>query len=127
MPNELDSLYVPQVISIGPFHHGSKDLNVTERYKFQGLRNFLRRLNDHKEKSLEELTKIAQLSWVEEACGCYIYPIDMDDHEFVKMMCVDGCFIVEYFILVHNQHTTSDDHKSPQIDPNVLIFYFIKE
>ncbi|KAA0064944.1 hypothetical protein IC582_006202 [Cucumis melo] len=116
--------YVPQVISIGPFHHGSKDLNATERYKLQGLRNFLRRLDDHKaEKSLEELVKIAQ-SWVEEARRCYADPIDMDDHEFVKMMLVDGCFIVEFFILVHNQYTTSADHKFPQIDPNVdLLFY----
>ncbi|XP_011649818.1 UPF0481 protein At3g47200 [Cucumis sativus] len=116
--------YVPQVISIGPLHHGSKDLNATECYKLQGLRNFLRRFDDsYGEKLLENLVEITQF-YVGRARSCYADPIDMDDHEFVKMMLVDGCFIVELFILVHNI-TTSDDHKFSKIDQNVdLLFYY---
>lgn len=48
--------------------------------------------------SLEDLVKTTQ-SWVKEARNCYAEPINMNDEEFVEMMLVDGCFIVEFMIL----------------------------
>ncbi|CAK9312841.1 unnamed protein product [Citrullus colocynthis] len=114
--------YAPQVISIGPFHHHrDQDLIATEHYKLQGFHNFLHRID--KEKSLKELVEIAE-SWVEEARNCYAEPIRINDKEFVMMMLVDACFIVEFFILVHDQYTTSADGKFRQIPHNVdLLFY----
>ena len=76
--------YIPQAISIGPFHHCSqKDLIAIEQYKLRYCINFLGRL-DNKMDSLEFLVKTTQ-SWVKEARNCYAEP-------FVQMMLMDSCF-----------------------------------
>uniref|UniRef100_A0A9I9D0A3 Uncharacterized protein n=1 Tax=Cucumis melo TaxID=3656 RepID=A0A9I9D0A3_CUCME len=108
---------------MGSFHRHTKDLKATEEYKHQGFCNFLRRLDDdHKERArlLKELVVKAE-RWVEEARKCYAEPIDMKEKEFVMMMLMDGCFIIEFFILVHDHYTTSAQYhcKFTQIPGNV--------
>lgn len=123
--------YIPQVISIGPFHHRSPDcspdLKATEPYKLQGFNNFLIRLNykmnplNNSMNLLENLVKNAQ-SWVEEDRNCYAEPIDMNDKDFIEMMIVDGSFIVEFLILHYGQ---SDPTAFPKI-PNNVDYSFYK-
>ncbi|KAA0064947.1 UPF0481 protein [Cucumis melo var. makuwa] len=63
-----DKAYAPQFISIGPFHHRTRnDLIANEHYKLQE-------------------------------------PINMNEEEFVLMMLVDACFILEFFILLIDDH-----------------------
>ena len=115
-----NSAYTPQLISIGPFHHRSRnDLIATEQYKLQGLTNFLHRL-DNKMISLEFLVKTTQ-TLMKEVRNCYAEPVKMSDEDFVKMMLVDGCFIVEFLILYYEQYDPSAFSK---IQNNVdLSFY----
>ena len=109
--------YVPQLISIGPFHHGTpKDLIANEKYKLHGFINFLRRINikstveggiSETARSLKDLLKTGTLKvlvekahdWVKEALNCYATPINMEEKDFIIMMVVDACFIDEFFIL----------------------------
>ncbi|XP_038886585.1 UPF0481 protein At3g47200-like [Benincasa hispida] len=135
VPKQLHDMnpkaYDPQLISIGPYHHFTrKDLIATEQYKLQGLINFLRRINNNKMESLEDLLKIGTLKalvekahcWVKEARNCYAAHINMKEEEFVMMMLVDACFIVEFFILYYDQG--HPDCRFSQIQHNVdLSFY----
>ena len=49
VPPKLRSLhekaYTPQVVSIGPFHHGKKEFKVMEKHKLRYLQAFLDRTN----------------------------------------------------------------------------------
>ncbi|XP_022961913.1 UPF0481 protein At3g47200-like [Cucurbita moschata] len=99
--------YTPQVISIGPFHHYRKDLLATEPYKLRRCLNFLSRLGNERD-SLELLKKNTQ-TWMKEVRNCYGEPINMNDKEFVNMMIVDGCFLVEFLIQNHNGFQTPNN------------------
>ncbi|XP_022932991.1 UPF0481 protein At3g47200-like [Cucurbita moschata] len=95
--------FIPQVISIGPFHHRSReDLISTEQYKLQGLVNFQLRMTNNIN-SLEFLVETVQ-NWVNEARNYYAEPINMNDEDFVRMLLVDGCFIVELLILNYGKY-----------------------
>ncbi|PIN24672.1 hypothetical protein CDL12_02593 [Handroanthus impetiginosus] len=60
-----EKAYIPQVVSLGPYHHGKRRLCSMERHK--------------------------------KARACYEGPICLCSNEFVKMMVLDGCFILELF------------------------------
>ncbi|KAK3120597.1 hypothetical protein QOZ80_9AG0690660 [Eleusine coracana subsp. coracana] len=87
--------YQPRVVSLGPFHHGDKELLPMEEHKRRALRHFLRRAD----KPLEEF-----IAAIEEAAeqleSMYL---DLDDRwrgvegreRFLEMMAVDGCFVLE--------------------------------
>ncbi|XP_058083722.1 UPF0481 protein At3g47200-like [Magnolia sinica] len=87
--------YEPQVVSIGPYHNGKERVQGMEEHKWMYLHSFLsrnriRRLEDYLE-AIEELE--------DEARSCYSEKVGPQmGNEFVKMMMLDGCFIVEFFL-----------------------------
>ncbi|KAL5060183.1 hypothetical protein RYX36_031787 [Vicia faba] len=84
--------YQPRIVSIGPYHRGQPRLNMIEEHKYSYLNSLLTRT----QLSLEEILKaIAPLE--NEARECYSETIQLDSHEFVEMMVLDGCFIIELF------------------------------
>ena len=113
----MHKAYIPQFISIGPFHHGTRnDLTANEHYKIQGFNNFLHRINiNYKQvESLKELVKKCH-GWMKDAWNCYAEPIEMEEKTFVLMMLVDACFILEFFILLidplgHGRNLFGVDH-----------------
>ncbi|GAB4833457.1 hypothetical protein Ancab_031700 [Ancistrocladus abbreviatus] len=86
-------LYYPHIVSIGPFHRNEPHLQMIEEHKCQYLSQLLTRRSDL---SLETLFKSLQPleKWARES---YSEIIHLDEHEFVEMMVVDGCFVVELF------------------------------
>ncbi|CAL2274668.1 unnamed protein product [Prunus armeniaca] len=90
-----EKAFLPDLISIGPFHHGEKDLQVMEEIKLWYLHCLLDR-NPTSETSLENL--VEAIKSMEQHCrDCYEERIDMSSEKFVEMMVVDGCFIIELF------------------------------
>ncbi|KAG2712929.1 hypothetical protein I3760_04G148900 [Carya illinoinensis] len=85
--------YTPQVISIGPFHHGNKKLQILEKYKLRYLKDFMRRANTNPGK----LVRIVK-GLEERIRQCYAETIELDSDEFVKMILLDATFIIEYFL-----------------------------
>ncbi|KAM7490256.1 hypothetical protein LguiA_033177 [Lonicera macranthoides] len=67
VPPKLRSLhekaYTPQVVSIGPFHHGKKEFEVMEEHKLRYLHAFLNRANLSLEDCITEMKK-----WERKAC-----------------------------------------------------------
>ncbi|KAH9616585.1 hypothetical protein KSS87_020608 [Heliosperma pusillum] len=85
-------LYQPQIISIGPFHHGLTHFQMMEEHKYQYLGQLLGRT---------KLTLLALFDTVAryeaEIRECYSEIIHLESQELFEMMVVDGCFILEFF------------------------------
>ncbi|KAK4391021.1 hypothetical protein Sango_2165400 [Sesamum angolense] len=84
-------LYDPKVISIGPFHHGKDQLRDMEQHKFRYLKLLLKRRN---ESSVDKYV-MAMRSLEGKARKCYAGPVEFSPDDFVQMLLLDGCFIIE--------------------------------
>ncbi|XP_058084083.1 UPF0481 protein At3g47200-like [Magnolia sinica] len=95
---EKEVAYEPQIVSIGPYHNGKEKLQAMEEHKWLYLHSFLSRNTKYK---LEHYLK-AMSEWEDEARSCYYDNVDLQvGNEFVKMMVLDACFIVEIFLMFH--------------------------
>ncbi|KAF8694371.1 hypothetical protein HU200_038295 [Digitaria exilis] len=87
--------YKPQVVSLGPFHHGDAELQPMEEHKQRALRHLLRRANRPLEEFAAAVEEVA-----EQLESAYL---DIGDRwrgeegreRFLEMMIVDGCFLLE--------------------------------
>ncbi|XP_078167714.1 UPF0481 protein At3g47200-like [Carex rostrata] len=86
------NLFEPSVISIGPFHNGQASLRTMEAQKWRFLRDFLSR-GVSVDFCISEMKKLEK-----ETRRCYSETVDLDSNDFVKMMLLDGCFVLEYFL-----------------------------
>ncbi|PRQ36374.1 hypothetical protein RchiOBHm_Chr4g0390801 [Rosa chinensis] len=111
--------YTPDVVSIGPFHHhlekrgkkegqggkkgnGEKYFQLMERVKTRYLNEILAGMQNM---TMEELTaKVIELSdqkneggFEQRARNFYAEPLHFSSEEFIKMMIVDGCFLIQLF------------------------------
>ncbi|KAJ9164305.1 hypothetical protein P3X46_023901 [Hevea brasiliensis] len=123
VPNQLrkvyEKAYEPQIVSIGPYHRGKAHLQGMEKYKMHLLRQLLKRIirrrggeggeNEIQEEVRKFVVAIGALE--ESARQCYDQPICLHSEEFVQMMIVDGCFIIELirsFVDVDNRRQEDD-------------------
>ncbi|KAF8393994.1 hypothetical protein HHK36_020196 [Tetracentron sinense] len=83
--------YIPQLVSIGPYHRNKVLLKEMENQKWRLLQHF--QLRTHKPVKLfcEEMQKLEQ-----NMRRCYAQPFEkIKSPEFVEMMLLDACFVVE--------------------------------
>ncbi|WJX28137.1 hypothetical protein P8452_16891 [Trifolium repens] len=95
-PNMLNvepKAYIPNNISIGPYHYGSQHLQEMEILK----NKFFHRLFDPKGANGDKLEEACKFLEKEEinARNCYMGEIKLSRDEFLKMMLVDGSFIIQ--------------------------------
>ncbi|KAL4352553.1 hypothetical protein GQ457_06G024390 [Hibiscus cannabinus] len=86
--------YAPSVISIGPYHHGDERLQEMEELKWE----FFHRLFRPRRPNGVELDPAMEAMEVleQDARGCYWDKAErLGKDEFVRMLLVDGCFVVE--------------------------------
>ena len=105
VPNTLrrhnPKAYAPNAFSIGPFHYNEEHLQATQSIKLKYFNGFLSRITSDTEWRLRTLTEaISQIA--EEARECYAGPINMSMEEFVKVLVLDGCFVIEFLRKVVN-------------------------
>ncbi|KAL5717579.1 hypothetical protein ACHQM5_010561 [Ranunculus cassubicifolius] len=86
-----EDAYTPQVVSIGPYHHGSERLRAMEQHKVRYLSDFFERKPRHSLEDFVERLKILE----ESARQCYGPSIEIESDAFLEMMLLDGCFIIE--------------------------------
>ncbi|XP_042488426.1 putative UPF0481 protein At3g02645 [Macadamia integrifolia] len=106
VPNYLRKIkpevYIPQSVSIGPLHYNEEHLQPMQVHKLRYLNRFLDR---HKWKiSLDDCVKaVSELE--EKARKCYSETTGrgFEKDEFVKMMVIDSCFILELFEIIKNE------------------------
>ncbi|KAL5856434.1 hypothetical protein ACOSQ3_003892 [Xanthoceras sorbifolium] len=88
-----ESLYTPKMVSIGPFHHGSKELQAMEEHKLRYLQQFLQRTFI----SLEYFLMFIK-GKEENLRACYAETIKLESEAFVKMVLLDAVFLIEIFL-----------------------------
>ncbi|KAB2619062.1 hypothetical protein D8674_014931 [Pyrus ussuriensis x Pyrus communis] len=76
-----EKAYTPQVVSIGPLHHGKEHLKAMEEHKKRYLRHFLNRTRER-----------GRLR------GSYAEPIEFGSDQFVRIVLVDAAFIIEFLL-----------------------------
>ncbi|XP_057718445.1 UPF0481 protein At3g47200 [Arachis stenosperma] len=87
--------YHPRIVSIGPYHRAQSRLNMIEEHKWSYLASLLARTHLHGltlEALLESLAPLES-----RARECYSEALQLDTHDFIEMMVLDGCFIIELF------------------------------
>ncbi|KAK1426020.1 hypothetical protein QVD17_14687 [Tagetes erecta] len=87
--------YGPQIVSVGPFHHGQPHLEMIEEHKWRFLHQLLNRTKA-KGMVLEDFLRAMQPLEVM-ARESYSVTIPYNSDEFIEMMVLDGCFIIELF------------------------------
>lgn len=87
-----DKAYVPQIVSLGPYHHGKKRLRQMDRHKWRSLHHILKRTDHDINLYLDSIRELE-----EKARSCYEGTISLGSNEFVEMMVLDGCFMLELF------------------------------
>lgn len=87
-----DKTYIPQVVSIGPYHRGKRRLQPMERHKWRALHYMLKRKRQSIKLYIEAMQELE-----ERVRACYEGPLSLTSNEFVEMLVLDGCFILEFF------------------------------
>ncbi|KAJ4957899.1 hypothetical protein NE237_025010 [Protea cynaroides] len=87
--------YTPRMVSIGPFHRHKKHLQPMEAHKLRYLNDLLGRESPAKLGNYLE----AMIELEGRARRCYSEIIQLKyKNEFVKLMLIDGCFILELIL-----------------------------
>ncbi|XP_039156089.1 uncharacterized protein LOC120287370 [Eucalyptus grandis] len=81
---------VPQIVSLGPYHHSDERLREKDKDKWHGLMCMLKRKNRKIEDYLDVVKQVE-----ERARAYYEGTIKMRSEEFVMMMVLNGCFVIE--------------------------------
>uniref|UniRef100_A0A6M2F8E1 Uncharacterized protein n=1 Tax=Populus davidiana TaxID=266767 RepID=A0A6M2F8E1_9ROSI len=101
-----EEAYTPNAFSIGPWHRNHPLMKYTEKVKLKYLKGLLRRRSASI--TLNELIKFT--GGIEnEARSCYAGPIDVGVEDFVRMLVIDGCFLIELFRKDHENQLREDD------------------
>lgn len=91
-----EKAYTPQLVSIGPLHHGKPELRPMEEHKKRYLQDFLQRT----ELSLVDCLKVIEKN-EKKLRDCYAETIEFSSDEFIKMILVDAAFIIEVLLRYH--------------------------
>ncbi|CAJ1953227.1 unnamed protein product [Sphenostylis stenocarpa] len=90
--------YTPRVVSIGPFHKEDNNFELMEELKLKYFKGFLNRTQ------LPLKDFVATLKTIEEDIrSCYAAPVKYNSDDFLKMILIDACFIIEHFLRWHSR------------------------
>lgn len=85
--------YLPQTVSFGPYHHGEEPLKPMEMHKHRALLHFLKRTKKTFEEYLGSLEEVVQE--LQDSYQGLDEKWKVDKDEFLKLMIIDGCFMLE--------------------------------
>ncbi|KAF5449379.1 hypothetical protein F2P56_029830 [Juglans regia] len=91
-----ENVYDPNIVSIGPYHRGTKRLAPMEKIKMWYLGSLLKRFPLPPDEALEHIVEsIRELQ--RRARDCYANPFKLNEEKFIGILVVDGCFLLELF------------------------------
>ncbi|XVE81431.1 hypothetical protein DITRI_Ditri15bG0062800 [Diplodiscus trichospermus] len=86
-----EKAYEPEVVAIGPCHRGKDHLIQMEEHKIRFLQLLLQ---EKRENDVKKYVKVMR-QLEERSRKCYAEPTDLDTDDFVEMMLLDGCLIIQ--------------------------------
>ncbi|XP_040383304.1 UPF0481 protein At3g47200-like [Oryza brachyantha] len=92
------TLYEPRVVSVGPYHLGSDSTRGMQGHKWRFLRDFLLRDSPAGAGDRLDACVLEARAMEERARRCYGEPLEMGSDEFVQMLVLDGCFVLEFLL-----------------------------
>ncbi|KAK3187800.1 hypothetical protein Dsin_027361 [Dipteronia sinensis] len=107
-----EKAYEPEILAIGPYHRGKDHLKAMEQDKIRYLQNLLQRTEESKLSSY--VTAMRTLE--RQARKCYKGSVSLESDEFVEMMLLDGCFIVEIIHKIKMAELREDDDPIFKLD-----------
>ncbi|GLJ35852.1 hypothetical protein SUGI_0719660 [Cryptomeria japonica] len=118
VPKELLTLkpeaYIPQCVSIGPYHHWRAHLLEMERYKITAARRFQKTLTgDCKFESVVE--EVKKYDW--QIRNCHHKFLDYEEEALAWLMALDASFVLECLQF----YVKEGDQASPQVKQLGLI------
>ncbi|XP_068463524.1 UPF0481 protein At3g47200-like [Phaseolus vulgaris] len=92
-----ENMFIPGNVSIGPLHHGKDGLKYMEDRKWHYMFTLLNRQPNRLESSLHECAN-AMSDLEKPARNFYAEELKLRSNQFIEMMLVDGCFIIELLL-----------------------------
>ncbi|KAF5468179.1 hypothetical protein F2P56_012356 [Juglans regia] len=97
IPNILsrqnENAFTPDAFSFGPLHHEDPNLKAVEKIKLQYLQCLISRLRTSEIDLIKSIDGVLETK----ARQYYAESIKYTPEEFVKILLIDGCFIIELF------------------------------
>lgn len=109
--NEKD--YEPQIVSIGPIHHGKDHVKTMEQHKLRYLDQLLQQKSGLTIDKLVEKVRQTEA----DARQCYSKSLNFDTDKFVGMLLLDGCFIIQ---LIRNYFFDESTDNDPVFEAETL-------
>ncbi|XP_059446596.1 putative UPF0481 protein At3g02645 [Corylus avellana] len=98
VPRDLRKLngeaYTPQIISIGPFHHGHERLETLEKLKVEYFKRFVKKA----ERNIKDLVSYIR-DRERDIRRCYSETSKLSSDNYVKMIMLDASFIIVFFLI----------------------------
>lgn len=108
---KYSSAYRPQLVSLGPFHHGDTALLPMEEHKRRALLHLVKRTGKPKGEFVAAVKEAADQ--LEAAYGQDLdqeWRGDNGRERFVDMMVTDGCFLLEAMLMIEWQGRVPADY-----------------
>lgn len=115
--------YHPHIVSIGPYHHGKVHLKMIEEHKWRFLGGVLARTQQHGIGINDFFKAIAPIE--EKIRDCYSETIECSRQEFIEMMVLDGCFIIELFCIIGG--IVQRDIDDPIFNMTLMFFVIMRD
>ncbi|KAL6003618.1 hypothetical protein ACLOJK_023851 [Asimina triloba] len=116
--------YKPQVVSLGPYHHGEEQVLAMEEHKLRALRRLLVR----SKKSVKEYREALKQGVVLQQLMDSYKDLDKAwrEHEerFLKLMILDGCFMMEVMEVLRSMSQQQEQGAGYEYDANDPIFSY---
>lgn len=112
LQNSNDNVYEPAIAAIGPYHRGKQRLKMIEELKLRYLKSLLLRKNENVDTFISAAAEIEQ-----EARNCYAEAVILTTAEFIEMLVLDACFIVELLRKSHGRDSGDDRDRDRDHDP----------
>ncbi|KAI3715596.1 hypothetical protein L6452_22582 [Arctium lappa] len=94
VPHRLRSVepkaYEPNIVSIGPYHHGVDHLQPMENTKWIFFHRLFTPTKPNLRAVVTELKEMEQ-----KARGCYSEDLKLNSNQFIDMLLIDSCFIIQ--------------------------------
>ncbi|KAF4385763.1 hypothetical protein F8388_010319 [Cannabis sativa] len=98
LSRHIPEAYTPKGFSIGPFHYNKPHLQATQKIKMRYMHELISSCFPHSDRKTKLKDLIVSVCGVQdEARECYEGSIDMNMEEFVNVLVLDGCFLIELF------------------------------